>query len=346
MDRSPPREALEFAAATREALARLGGVDLARRAESDPGLRRSLLRPALERLGLLTLAPLTGETETIAAALAVREAGAVACPWPLVATLAAPEGWSALYLVEGSPRRLEHLDLVNRALAAGIDGVTWAVRATGPIEAAPLDPFGVRCSVERLAAPASTPDVMLYLILSAFWTLGALGTVVKQAAGYARQRRQFGGPIGRFGAVRWRLADLALAHTGLEELAAYTLWKHFSGEATTTDALALRVIMLEAAAQVLDHGHQVFAAIGLCDEHDLSILDRHMQATLRRSGGLAHTTASLARGLGEDGFDALFAIAPGDLADPVLARDGQLSSGVKQRDATGWRRAVERDGLG
>jgi hypothetical protein len=305
-----------------------------------------MLRPALDRLGLLTLAPLTGETETIATALAVQEAGAVACPWPLVAMLSAPAGWSALYLVEGAPRRLEHLDLVDGALAAGTDGRIWSVRAAGAIEHAPLDPFGVRCSIEHLTTPASTVDVVLHIVLRAYWTLGALGTVVRQAAAYARQRRQFGGPIGRFGAVRWRLADLALAHIGLEELAAYTVWKYLGGDATQADALALRVVMLEAAAQVLDHGHQVFAAIGLCDEHDLSILDRHMQAALRRSGGLAMTTASFARGLAQDGFDALFAIAPGDLGAPTLPRDGRLAGSAKRGGASGWGRAVGRDGLG
>lgn len=309
MNRRPPAEALQFAAATHDALARLGGVDMARRAELDPGARTRELEPVLGELGLLDLAPLRDGVETIAAALAVREAGAVVCPWPLAAAVGCDvEGADAAFPVAGPPGRMEHLDLLRAPVAVDGDGRLHDVRPVGDIDPAPLDPFGVRCAATlRSEQPASPPR--LPLLLLSFWILGAVGSVARLATDYSRERRQFGRPIGEFGAVRWRLADMAVARTGLEELASYTLWLHVAGRLTDADVLALRLFALEAASEVLTHGHQVLAAIGLCDEHDLSVVSRHLQPALRRPGGIAATGERLARAVERDGFDALFPVA-------------------------------------
>lgn len=310
MNRTPPAEALDFASATRDAFARLGGVDLARRAELDPGVRTRELEPALRALGLLDLAPVTGSVETIAAAFAVREAGAVVCPWPLVATVACDvDGADAVFPVAGAPRRLEHLDLVRAPVAVDAGGGILDVHATGALRPAPLDPFGVRCEVTARSERGGAHG-RLALLLTSFWVLGALGAVTRLTTAYSRERRQFGRPIGDFGAIRWRLADMAVARTGLEELATYTLWRHVSGRLSGADVLALRLFALEAANDILLHGQQVFAAIGLCDEHDLSIISRHLQVALRRPGGVAVTGERLAAALAQDGFDALFPVAP------------------------------------
>lgn len=322
MNRTPPAEAIAFAQATRSAMARLGGVDMARRAEQEPDLRRLEVEPVLRELGLLDLAPLTDEVEAIAAAMAIREAGAVMCPWPLVSVVGCDvPGADALYVSEGAPARLEHLDLAGDAVAVTARGDLLSVTAEGPIAPTPLDPFGVRClAVAREAATAA--DGRLALLLGAQWIFGALSTVTSLSIAYTRERRQFGRPIGDFGAVRWRVADMAVARAGLEELASFTLWRYVSGIMTEADVLALRVYALEAAGTILAHGHQIFAAIGLCDEHDMSIIDRHLQPVLRRPAGLVGAEQALAAALGSDGFDALFPLEPlsqEDAAERVAA---------------------------
>jgi hypothetical protein len=310
VNRTLPPEAIAFAQATRSAMSRLGGVEMARRAEQAPELRRLEVEPALRELGLLDLAPLTDEVEAIAAAMAIREAGAVVCPWPLVAVVGCDvRGADALYVSAGAPARLEHLDLAGDAVAVTAHRALVSVTADGPIAPTPLDPFGSRClAVAREAAGVA--DGHLALLLGAQWIFGALSTVTTLSIAYSRERQQFGRPIGDFGAVRWRLADMAVARAGLEELATFTLWRYVSGLMTAADVLALRVYALEAAETILTHGHQVFAAIGLCDEHDMSIIDRHLQPVLRRPAGLAAAEQALAAALASDGFDALFPLEP------------------------------------
>lgn len=344
MNRDLPAEALAFAEAVRGALGRLGGVDVARRAEADPRVRRDEVEPALRALGLLDLAPLRGETETLAAALALREAGAVVCPWPLMQTLSVTEAldgaWDAIYVGDPRAGRAEHLDLFSLPLQVALDRTARALGPIGPagIAHAPLDPFGVPCAVSGDADPAPPGAVELSFALEAFYVLGALDTVLGLTARYADERRQFGRSIGNFGATRWRLADMAVARSGLDELAAYTLWRLLAGDVTRADVLALRMIELDAARTVLHHGHQVFAAIGLCDEHDLSVIDRHLQPLLRRPAGLTATTALFAESLEQDGFDALFPIGARAVADD--SERAALASGHvpgAALNADGWR---------
>lgn len=310
MNRQLPSEALDFAAVTRESLAKLGGVDLARRCERAPHLRRTELEPALRSLGLLDLSPLDGTVETVAAALAVREAGAVVCPWPLVAQIGCDvDGADAVFDVTGSPTRLAHLDVLQAPVARDRRAQVLTVEHSGAVVTKPVDPFGVPCRLAPAGAMGSHAR-WLASILTSFWILGAMTTVVDIAVSYSRERRQFGRVIGEFGAIRWRLADMAVARTGLEELAYFTLWRHLSGQLDSADVLALRLYALDSADEILTHGHQVLAAIGLCDEHDLSIIDRHLQPDLRRAGARQETGAFLAEALAEDGFQALFELSP------------------------------------
>jgi hypothetical protein len=318
MDRTWPADATTFARTTRDALARLGGVELARRAEVDPTVRVTVLEPVLRELGLLELAPATGEVELQAAALAVREAGAVVCPWPLVQQLSVgpdvAETADAIYLTAHTPSRVEHLDLVTSPVAVSYDHRSWrpnVAPGTGVVPSR-IDPFGVPCTATDAWSEAGRYEITLYSVLNAFWVLGALTSVVDLSSSYASQRRQFGQPIGQFGSVRWRLADMAVQRTGLEELCHYTLWLLLDRRATVADALALRTYQLESAHDILENAHVVFAAIGLCDEHDLSVIDRHLQPLLRRPAGLATTVDLLAAQVAAEGFDALFPVTPSD----------------------------------
>lgn len=317
MKRAYPREAVAFAETVRAALAELGGVDLARRAEADPRVRRGEVQPVLRQVGLFDLVPMSSPVETMAAALAVREAGAVVCPWPWVPMLSVPpaarDRADGMYLLGGPPRRLEHLDLLTSPHGIDLAGQLTPLAASGPVTPAPLDPFGTPVAPPRSPkahAEYGPAAVALWEVLTAFWVLGALQTVAEHAYTHAATRKQFGQVIGEFGAVRWRLADIAVACAGLEEIARYTLWLLTEGRVSTTDVLALRVATLEAGRVVLAEGHQVLAAIGLCDEHDVSIVDRHLQPALRRPFGLRTSLGQLVDRIPVEGFDALFPIPP------------------------------------
>jgi hypothetical protein len=244
----------------------LGGVDIARAAEADRSRRSTLVRPALDQLGLLSRDP-WGEEESAAVVLGVRAAGAVVVPWPVTHVLAAPprlrSDVDGVYLAPATSRRLDHADLFHACPA--------------------IDP-----------ATAATYRV----------TPGA----AELAVTHAREREQFGRKIGKFGEIRWRIADIAVAVDGLAELALHAWWLLRAGDAGPADVLALRVHVLESADVVLANGHQVLGAMGPCEEHDLAVIDRHLQSVLHRPAGRIASTDLLARAVARDGFDGIYPV--------------------------------------
>jgi acyl-CoA dehydrogenase len=324
MNRAWPKEALDFEAVVADAFGALGGVDAARHAELAPEVRQAKVAPLLAGLGIAEL-DVGDPLEAAVAARVVRAAGSVVFPWPLVQVLAVPPAMrdlvDAVYLGDTDVSRLEHLDLVRAPAVLSLRaGTASRVQASGPIERMPLDPFGVPTELSDTLNADLRSTGLAHLLLTGFWILGALSRIVDLSVGYAATRKQFDRRIADFGAIQWRLADSAVARDGLEELATYTLWLAATGQARVADHLALRLAALEAARAILTHAHQIFASIGLCEEHDLAVMDRHLQASIRRPFGEAATAQLLADRIGNDGFDGLFVIPARERAsdDAVL----------------------------
>ncbi|GAA0827577.1 acyl-CoA dehydrogenase family protein [Streptosporangium amethystogenes subsp. fukuiense] len=313
MRRDWPQAAVAYQESVTRAFDALGGVDLARAAEADRTLREALVAPALDRLDLRGLDPWGEEDESAAVMLAARAAGAVVLPWPLAHELAVPVDLrgdvGGIHLISGDTERLDHADLLRDAVAVDLDrGVARRVTAGAP-RSAPLDPFA-----SDVVLGAEVPGVdaarvtATRILLDAFWVAGALAAAVDLAVTHARDRQQFGKPIGRFGEIRWRVADISLALDGLEELALHAWWLVRRGEARSADLLALRVQMIEGANTVLANGHQVLGAMGLCEEHDLTVIDRHLQSVLHRPAGRIRSTDLLARAVAAEGFDGIYPV--------------------------------------
>ena len=101
---------------------------------------------------------------------------------------------------------------------------------------------------------------------------------------HVQARIQFGKPLADFQAVRFAVADAAVAVRGLHELAKYTIcraWNRCSVQVHSADALVLRFKAADTARQVLRTSHQLLGALGFCDESDVSVLDRHTQPLIR-----------------------------------------------------------------
>lgn len=317
MQREWPQDAVEFGRTVRSVLADLGGVELARDAERDPQIRQDVLAGRLAEIGLREVDPLGDPDEAAAALLGVRAAGSVVAPWPLVHELAVPVeergNVDGAYLVRGVPERLDHADRFDRPVLlpfGGGDGAVRVGRSSGPVRGAPLDPFGAPAvdTGETLSGEGWERAAATHVVLDAAWISGALSTVLQQTARYAGERRQFGRAVGEFGEIRWRLADMAVAQDGIDELTDWTWWRLQHGAASDADVLALRLAALEAAATVLANGHQVLGAVGLCEEHDVAVIDRHLQSVLRRPGGQATTTGLLMDAIDREGFDGIFPV--------------------------------------
>lgn len=133
--------------------------------------------------------------------------------------------------------------------------------------------------------------------------LGATERGFELVLDHARQRNQFGQPIGRFQAVQHKLADCKIALDGarltLENAAAnYEAggadWRYFAAAALAFASPALRQVALET--------HHVFGAIGYAEEHEAPRHFRRSHSDLTRHGGVQRARAELAALLLETGM--------------------------------------------
>ena len=302
-----PEIAIDFGAAAERAFTDAGGVDLARRAEAQPDLRAEVVAPLLDLLGALDLRVADDLDTALAGGELCRVAGRCALPYPVIAVLAsAAQDRLPAALVDPVLPRADHGDLFPRWRLAAIDGGVWEGRPEGPPLGTELGPFVVDMAASTTADPEPV-DVPMLLTLTAWQTLGTLERALELTVEHVNTRHQFGGPLARFQAVQFQIADATVAVQSLRELAHFTLWRLWVAPLDRlVDALALRAQALESAHAVLRTCHQLHGAIGFCDEHDLSILSRHAQPLLRLSAGLEATTEQLMAAIDHTGFDSLF----------------------------------------
>jgi hypothetical protein len=164
MDLLLPDHIVELGATARRAFADVGGVDLARRAEADPRERASAAE-ALRALGGFNIDPLADADQALAAFMLCREAGRVALPYPVEATLCRAGG-SPVVLVDPADPLVDHGDLLADMVAADLIAVdiTGAV-STATVAGPPLgrDWRRSRCRSRseraplRRRLPTSTP---------------------------------------------------------------------------------------------------------------------------------------------------------------------------------------------
>ncbi|MCU1377880.1 MAG: putative acyl-CoA dehydrogenase [Acidimicrobiales bacterium] len=303
-----PDVAVEFGASANRAFLGAGGVDLARRVEAEPDLRTSVVTSLLDDLGAFDLA-LNSDPETdLAAGELCRVAGRSALPYPLAATLASPDGRDRpVALVAPSVPRADHGDLFAAWRATTLDGSqSWDAAPAGTPLGTKLGPFVTDL---HLASELGPTDVSGYLTLAAWQLLGTLEQALDLVVDHVTSRQQFGGPLSVFQSVQFQVADIAVGVHSLRELARFTMARRSRPGDHLVDALALRVHATDTATQVLRACHQLHGAIGLCQEHDLSILSRHAQPTLRQPAGLEATTEHLLAAIEASGFDSLFSAA-------------------------------------
>ncbi|RST02850.1 acyl-CoA dehydrogenase [Streptomyces sp. WAC07149] len=211
--------------------------------------------------------------ETAAAAVLLAELGDEALSKRFLPGLAAGETSATLTLPGGSPYALD------------ADAVTHRFTVTEPGElrltAAPGDPLSSTDPARRLyrppgdgellaAGPAVTAAAGTALrwarLLTAAQCLGVGEALLARTVEYAKQRTQFGTPIGGFQAVKHRLADTLLAL----EFARPLLWAA-ALSLSRPDVAAAKLTAGEAAYAAALTALQLHGAVGYTEELDLSL---------------------------------------------------------------------------
>jgi len=186
----------------------------------------------------------------------------------VVARLARPGGELALFEVDpeqpGLTRRaLSTLDPTRRHARVELDGAHARLLGSGPDTAAGLE----RALDEARVALACE-------------MVGGLEQVLESAVGYAKERIQFGRPIGSFQAIKHRCADMLIGLEGARTLA--------RSAADAVDAAAAELPLLAAAAKTRAADAYVFAAwsnvqihggVGYTWEYDAHLYYRRAKAS-------------------------------------------------------------------
>jgi alkylation response protein AidB-like acyl-CoA dehydrogenase len=129
--------------------------------------------------------------------------------------------------------------------------------------------------------------------------LGAGKALLHASTEYAKQRKQFGKPIGEFQAVKQKLADVLIALDLAEPLlhrAALTM----AGTTRSRDVSAAVIACGDAAYRAARAALQVHGAIGYTAEYDLSLWLTKVTALRSAWGTPDLHRARIARALRED----------------------------------------------
>jgi alkylation response protein AidB-like acyl-CoA dehydrogenase len=128
--------------------------------------------------------------------------------------------------------------------------------------------------------------------------LGGSGRVLELATDYAKDRVQFGVPIGSFQAVKHRCADMLVDVEGMRSATWYAAWAASTGEpGWELAASTAKVWCADASRRVMASGLQVHGGIGFTWEHDLHLYIKRAQFSQRDYGDAAHHRTLLAAGL-------------------------------------------------
>lgn len=197
---------------------------------------------------------------------------------------------------QGPTRRLSLLDMrqegVRRTVLRGLD----LSRGVAAVD------FGSTAAVELGDAAAVTDLFYRAAVLRAFEQLGAADRCLELAADHARQRYQFGRPIGSFQAIKHKLATLYVENELARANCYYAAWALAENTPQLAEATALARISvtqaLNLAAQECVHVH---GGLGFTWNADPQLYLRRAKAAEGLLGGVGFWEERLLQAMDEVG---------------------------------------------
>jgi alkylation response protein AidB-like acyl-CoA dehydrogenase len=113
-----------------------------------------------------------------------------------------------------------------------------------------------------------------YLIMANFqWeriamslgAVAAMGRLLEQSVAYAREREQFGRPIGKFQAIRHKVAGMAVKLEASRSLTYHALRLFHDGQDATREVTLAKLMSQRAACEVADDALQIHGGAGYVD---------------------------------------------------------------------------------
>lgn len=109
-------------------------------------------------------------------------------------------------------------------------------------------------------------------------SVGLAQACLDEALNYAQTRKQFGQPISKFQAIRFKLADMD-TEIELARLMYYkAAWLHMQGKPYTREASIAKLFASETAKRAADQAVQIHGGYGFMDEYPVSRYWRNVKA--------------------------------------------------------------------
>lgn len=177
------------------------------------------------------------------------------------------------------------------------------------VERDPLDVVGDPMGRVRFSAVPVAPARLLgdgtAAMITAYGTAATCAEMVGGAQGvldmtvaYAREREQFGKPIGAFQSVGHHCANMAIDVMTSRFIAYEAIWRLASGLDASRELSVAKSWVSDAYQRVCALGHQIHGAIAFTAEHDLHYYSRHALASSLSFGDSDHHHDRLAQHLG------------------------------------------------
>lgn len=159
------------------------------------------------------------------------------------------------------------------------------------LEHAVVEPLDVDAAALRRALDAAA-------VLDLATTVGACERVVAMTVQHAKDRQQFGRPIGAFQAVAHRCVDMRTELDACRHLALWAAWALDRGGDAELQVGAAKAYADGAFRRLLAHAHQVHGAIGFSTEHELHVFTRRAKAFELSHGATADALERVAVAMG------------------------------------------------
>lgn len=181
-----------------------------------------------------------------------------------------PEEGITLFLVESSApglalTHLKTVDMTRRQVSLTFDRVTVsAKRALGRVDRG--------WPILRRVLNFATVGICVE-------TLGVAQRALEMSVAYAKERVQFGKPIGSFQAVKHKCVDMMVAVENARSLSYYAAWAVDERNAQASQAVAMaKAYCSDMGKNVTGEGIQVHGGIGFTWEHDMHLYYRRALA--------------------------------------------------------------------
>ncbi|MCK4964190.1 MAG: acyl-CoA/acyl-ACP dehydrogenase [Dehalococcoidia bacterium] len=128
--------------------------------------------------------------------------------------------------------------------------------------------------------------------------IGGAQATLDMSVAYAKERIQFGRPIGSFQAIQHHCANMVTDVDGSRFITYQAAWKVSEGLPATMEVSMAKAWVSEAYRRVTQLGHQIHGGIGFCIDHDMPLYFKRAKAAEPTFGSADWHREIVARELG------------------------------------------------